>query len=162
MTSENALILREDILRSFPRTSPPKYGEITVETTLDGKMISEAFEGENWWEISTEVLEDNYNALPLLTSSAYYYYLPAYLMSALKNLEPHNQLLEFTVYSLCPTKTAPDDHYYSQRIRRFTASEKGLIQRFLMLIIEDERLYTLYNDAQRGLRKFWSGNAISE
>jgi hypothetical protein len=103
VTTDKISILRSDLLDGFPKTSPPKFGEITVETTLDGKKISSDLESNAWWEISTEVLRANYDALPLLTPQAYHYYLPAYLLAALENLKPHDSILEFTVYSLSPT-----------------------------------------------------------
>ncbi len=156
MTSDRISILLHDIDFGYPKETPPKYGEITVETTWDGAGISSDFDGKGWWEISADLLQANYDALPLFTARAYYYYLPAYLINALRDFSPRNYVLEFVVYSLSPTKTKSDDPSISERRNQFSTSEKALIRRFLLLILEDENMFLLFNDAERGLRKFWA------
>lgn len=156
MATDRIAILLHDISCGFPKGPPPKYGEITVETTWDGAGISSDFEGKGWWEISADLLRDNYDALPLFTARAYRYYLPAYLINALSDFTPRNLVLEFAVYSLSPTKTKSDDPRISERRSQFSTSEKALIRRFLSLILEDENMYGLFNDAELALRKFWT------
>lgn len=148
--------LRIEILKTFERTSPPDINDLTVDQSNDSAALSACLGGVQWWLVDNQALANNFDNLPFLTPHAFHYYLPAFLLSSLRYFEPDNLLLQHTVYSLAPFKSSSADPRFRARRELFTASEVGIIVSFLNCILADERMYALYDDAKRGLTKFWS------
>lgn len=147
--------LRQSILAAFPKTEPPLPENITSHPCEECDGVRDDFSGVRWWVAGPELIDENFDDLPLFTPEAYHYYLPAFLLRALETFESDNLVLEFCVYSLSPTKTPVDDPWYRPRLEQFTAEQVSVIADFLACIRDDERYFDYYADVERGLRKFW-------
>jgi hypothetical protein len=147
--------LRVEILNTFPRVSPPSVDELAVDMSADSMNLRTCFGGIPWWEVTDASIAQNYDNLPFLTPRAYHYYLPAFLLGSLKNFEPDNLILVYTVFSLAPFKTPADDPLFKFIRGLFSSAEVEIVLKFLKCILDDERMYSFYNDAERGMRKFW-------
>lgn len=152
---EKLQLLRKEILEVFPKISPPSTDCITTDTLGDSILIQQSLGGVNWWKYTSHLIDENHDKLPLLTSAAFHYYLPAFLLHSLEFFDSDSRTLCFTLYSLSPTKTPSDDTWYVDRVNQFTNDEINLIQKFLRFIIDDPEMFLLHKDAERGLKKFW-------
>lgn len=148
--------LRLGILETFPKTESPDINDLIVDESADALEIRSSLLGIPWWLVKDETIRRNFENLPLLTPNAYHYYLPAFIISSVQHFEPDNLILVHTVFSLAPFKTPIDDSRFKARRDLFTPAEVRIIVQFLNCVLSDERMYSLYNDAERGLRKFWA------
>ncbi len=158
VSSDKILELRQRILAAFPKEAPPQPENLTEHSCAECDGLRDDFNGVAWWSADSSMIDDNYDVLPLFTSEAYHYYLPAFLLRALSSFEPYNDVLQFSVYSLSPTKTPVDDPRYRARLNLFTPDQITAVASFLEQIQNDERFYSYYADAERGVRKFWQVN----
>lgn len=153
--SKKVPALLADIHSRFPKVRWPQGEQITYGTTAEEIQIRADFAEQVWWDISPAVLRANYGSMAFFTPFAYHYFLPSYLHESLVCFDPNNYVFMFTVFSLSPVKTDRSDPEYSRRLDQFSQEQRDVIIRFLHLILE-EPFYSLWNDAERGLRKFWT------
>lgn len=153
--NEECASLYSEISSVFPRTNSPGSGEITSDEYGDSMKVRLSLAGHKWWLVDDNIIDQNHLHLPLLTPIAFHYYLPAFLIRSLKHFVPDNETLIFTVYSLAPFKTSSDAPWFCDRKRQFTPAEVKTVIKFLHCILNDESMYSLYSDAERGLKKFW-------
>jgi hypothetical protein len=157
MTSkENLDALSREILEAFPKLTPPPTENLTSHRCPECDGVRDDFSGVEWWAAENKLLDDNYDDLPLFTPEAFHYYLPAFLLRSLDQFEDDSSVLQFTIYSLSPTKTPTDDPRYRERLSWFTPKQVAAISGFLKCVLADEELYNYYADAERGLQKFWN------
>lgn len=147
--------LRQQILKAFPKVSPPLATNVTYDYYGESVKARDSFNGVKWWLAECELIDQRYDCLSLLTSEAFHYYLPAFLLCALKRFETNNQTLEFIIYSLSPTKTDADDFWYGDRLKQFTTEQTSIINKFLHHVLSTESMYAFHKDAERGIKKFW-------
>lgn len=149
-------LLRQEILEVFPKVDPPHSDNITSDDYGESLHVRLNFSGVSWWLAKNKLIDENYDKLPLLTSEAFHYYLPAFLLHSLEWFDPDNLTLEFTIYGLSPTKTSRDDPWFSARLIRFTPYQIHVVRKFLNCILSDPVMYSFYKNAERGLNKFWT------
>jgi len=156
--------LRNEALTAFPRAVPPQTDEITPDCFGEAARVRQSLNGQVWWSLSDELIVRNFDELPLLSPLAFHYYFPAFLIYALDHFDPDESVVIHTVFSLAPFKTSKDDPNFAERINQFSEAQVNVVRGFLELILRDQQMYSLYNDAARGLKKFWGdkGNATHE
>ena len=147
--------LRQKFLAVFPKTDPPPPERITSHDCEECDGVRDDFRNLKWWSANSELIDDNFDDLPLFTPEAYHYFLPAFLLRALEKFEPDNLVLQFCIYNLSPTQTPADDPWYSARLNQFAPEEISAISNFLECIRDNEEFYDYHADAERGLDKFW-------
>lgn len=146
--------LHRRILAAFPRIDPPLAENITSHPCEECYGVKDDFRGVRWWTANEELIDENFDKLPLFTAKAYQYYLPAFLLRALDTFDPDNLVLQFCVYNLSYAET-PDDPWYRARLDQFTPEQVSVISSFLECVREDERFSNHYAHVERGL-KFWN------
>lgn len=147
--------LRQKILAAFPKNAPPLPENLTKHRCKECDGVRDDFSGVEWWNADNSMIDENYDDLPLFTPEAFHYYLPAFLIRLLDSFDPDNEVLQFSVYGLSPTKTPVDDPRYRARLNLFTPEQISAVASFLEQVEKDERFYNYYADVERGLRKFW-------
>ncbi len=159
--------LREEILKLFPKTEPPRFDEITAHRGCceDGDDLVNGFSGVKWWEIKRETIDDNHGNLPLFTDEAYHYYFPAFLLNALDDFTGYNEVLQFLIFDLEPPKDKRDVNnkaYIKRRSQLFSLDQAKIIVNFLEMIlkVEDEQMRYYHEDAKRAL-KFWKSRQFA-
>jgi hypothetical protein len=113
--------------------------------------IQTKFSGKAWQSLRPSLLEYWYDALPLFTPDALHYYLPAYLVLALKNPIKYCNIWERTISNLCPPKQIPPDEdnwlndfgetqyeYFIHRMQGYTSEQKAAIANYLRYQQRDE------------------------
>ena len=161
-TIENQInLLKGEIKITFPLDTPPSQNEITECDCWECKEIRAKFQKIAWWLAEPELLKSEDVELTLFSPKAFHYFFPAYMLISLESFVPENPILYKAVSALSPTKTPPDDAHYLKRVSQFTATQVKVIIQFLELILQDERMYDLYADVERGLKKFWKKNSLN-
>jgi hypothetical protein len=85
--SEQTITVRQAIEAAFE--AKPFNGPIVRPRFWDEEMrgIHSAFFGKSWREVTSEVVEAQWDNLPLLSAEAQAYYIPAYILATLENPE---------------------------------------------------------------------------
>lgn len=132
---EDAVELRHLMWAVFP---PRRYDEpVTCGCECDECTGLEAkFRHKSWDEIDQETLDFEFGALPLLTSEAFWAFIPAWLMRSLDNLDvEQHKIREFTLYAIALYDDV-EGRAETLRLRfeRLTVEQARAIERFLVLI----------------------------
>lgn len=80
---------------------PPPVGQVISVETQDDEGTTEYFLGTRWQEHTPESLQ-NFTALSFFTPEAFCYYLPAYILAAMK--QPSSGIADSLIEYLCPPK----------------------------------------------------------
>lgn len=147
--------LRQRIMAAFPKIAPPSSENLTGHRCDECDGVRDDFSGVKWWSADDALIDGNRDVIPLFTPEAFHYYFPAFLLRSLDLFDPDDEVLQFSVYSLSPTKTPVDDPRYRARLNLFMPQQISAVASFLEQIQNDERFYYYYADVERGLRKFW-------
>jgi hypothetical protein len=145
--------LRRVILAAFPKMEPPSPKNITSHLCEECQALTDDFRNVSWWSAKDELIDRNFDKLPLFTSEAYRYYLPAFLLRALDSFDPDNSVLEFCIYALGCEPTPSDDQWYRTRFESFTASQLQAVADFLECIGNDETFHVYHDDVELALIK---------
>ena len=155
VTSAQLQELREGILGSFPMIDPPSADNITSHACEECADVTAAFSGTPWWSADSALIDESVDALPLFTTHAYHYYLPAFLLRALEMFDPDNLVTQFCIFNL---NGDANNDWYRERIEQFTPEQCAVIVRFLRYVCVDPRFESYHSDAAAALRDVWLAN----
>lgn len=150
---------RAGLARMFRRVfggDPPVCDEL-VELKGDverRKEIREVFTGRTWWEIPTETIMEQDNAISFFAPKGMRYYLPSYLLSAL-DVQGDWVFPEMVVYGLYLPLKHPRGDPVRENFEAFlgllTIEQKTAIRRYLEYVEE----HGGKEGAQEALDIFW-------
>ena len=81
-------------------------------------------------------LEARFDSLPMLTPSAFKYYLPAYLNRSLERFEPDYLVCQFTIYAVAPDDDAEEARFsdwWRERLTLFEPRQFEVLVQFVDL-----------------------------
>jgi hypothetical protein len=126
--------LREQALEAvrlaFPVEEPPSADRVRNDHCPECAETSEIFLGRRWTDITVEDLAGN-PALPLLTSGAFRYYLPALMTCAIEAPVELDCVPDSLVALLSPARGEMSDRD-KERLSGFTGPQVRAILMFLM------------------------------
>ncbi len=131
-------ILKQKIIESFAAVPYPN-GVIAPHECDKCLDLRETFVNENWQTIDSKILEENYSKMPLFSSEAFHYFLPAFLIYSLDNFND-NLVCQFTIYTLSSSEKEIKESYdywqkyWQSRFENFTLEQINLIHEFLNLV----------------------------
>jgi hypothetical protein len=114
-----------DLVHAFPKGYPPGL-QIISHGCDECDQLQVDFVGREWDTITPEAIERHYTDLPLLTSDAFRYFLPAFLRAAAANSS--SSVAEFLMYSLAPSGLRDSE------VSEFSPLQRSLVVRFLDLL----------------------------
>src|SRR6185503_3120619 len=124
--------IKESIRTAFASTKRPAKRQIAEHRCEECKELTETFAPLKWDSIQAEIIESNFSQLSLFSPLAYHYFLPAYILRCLEELDPSNIVCEFTIYSLSPDlNTDVERDWYEVRRRKFTGPQAAVVSAFL-------------------------------
>jgi hypothetical protein len=144
MAGQEIMALKDQIRTAFPCF--PFFGPITPCHCDECTEIKEGLREKQWDEIPAAFLDFTLNPT-LLAPEAFQAFLPAYLNRGLDDLD--GEVLEFTVYSLCPNINTEVDHPFTRtpeedrttwlldRVRLMSTAQIEAIRAFLSYIKEN-------------------------
>jgi hypothetical protein len=160
-TQENREIiehLKNEIIKAFSETEQPAKDNIALHECEECRGVREDFANVKWQEAINELLENNYDKIPLFSPQAFNYFLPAYLLYTLNNFDDEfSEVCEFTLYALTPDKSWRNQNgdissYWTEKFKLFTFAQMNSVYQFLELAKQNP-IYR-YNDASSIERAF--------
>lgn len=107
---------------------PFPAGQVVSVETQDDEGTTEHFLGTRWQEHTPESLQ-NFTALSFFTPEAFCYYLPAYMLAAMK--QPRSGIADSLIEYLCPPKNNPKRSSYWVWWSRLSTDQRRCIVAFL-------------------------------
>ncbi len=86
-TAREVEALKARVAAAFADVPPPPEGGLVSHPCEECAGVARSFAGLRWGEAGAEVLEENYDKLPLFTPAAFRHFLPAYLLYSLEHFE---------------------------------------------------------------------------
>lgn len=146
--------LKQLIQSVFPTDSMPATKDLIEDPRLGEEIFLHTFGGHEWDDVPAERVAWDYDVLPLLTPSAYRYYLPAYLMAAL-DYRPGDMLLPSLLFFLTPPleKNVRYQHFLGQ-VHGLSHEQRFVIRSFIEFVIA---FFNVPDDADQiaKLRVYW-------
>lgn len=128
--------LKNRIFGAFPDVEQPDRDHVALHECKECCNLTEDFANVKWQKASGELLERNYDKLPLFSPEAFNYFLPAFLIYTLNNFDSCSEVGEFTIYALTPKKKWNQDgmaSYWIEKFNLFTDQQMEVIYDFLEL-----------------------------
>ena len=137
MTEKQIENLKNEIFKAFASKKQPANNNIALHECDECRSVREDFANVKWREASDELLQRNYDKIPLFTFQAFNYFLPAFLIYSLSNFDSPSTVGKFTVYALTPDKKWNEDEssadYWIERFSLFTDEQMNVVYNFLEL-----------------------------
>lgn len=161
MAANELELVREQILCAFPPvTFDGCVTECNCEECFD---LREALSHKRWDEVPVDFID--FTVCPaLLTPESCQAFVPAYMLRGLDHLNGETNVLEFTVYRLCPSLPEPDNESQAQHQDQFLKTLAGLmspdqveaIRSFLLFAATNaENCEWLQNFVDPALQNIW-------
>jgi len=143
--------LKLKIIEAFADVPYPK-GVIAPHECDECQDVRKTFAELDWKTIDQQILENNYDKLPLFSPEAFHFFLPAYLIYSLKHFEDkYNEVPEFTIYTLTPDKSLKENPTcWQEKFENFTLEQFNLIYDFLDLAKENKEFESFITNIKRG------------
>ena len=131
--------LKDAITKAFSKAESPAKDDIVEHECEECCGVRKDFTSIKWLKANDELLENNYDKIPLFSPTAFNYFLPAYLLYTIRNFDDDfSEVCDFTLYALTPGKTWKDENgqissYWIEKFRPFTVEQMNIIYRFLEL-----------------------------
>jgi uncharacterized protein DUF6714 len=143
--SEPEAAVKASIHEAFASTPRPLDGDLVPTDPGEDSECDEIaanFQGKTWREVSTETIQRHTDSLPLLTPSAFRYFLPAYMLASLgpasAGFHPVD-VMNFVLFGLVPPESNEDPKYFMARARQFNLEERQAIASYLKLVAERQK-----------------------
>jgi hypothetical protein len=126
--------LKLAIRERFPATPTPAEEDIATHDCSECLAIRAAFARRTWDSLQPSELEARFDSLPMLSPSAFKYYLPAYLTYSLEHLDADCLVCQFTIYAIAPDTDAEEAKFvdwWRERLQLFTPEQFEVLVQFL-------------------------------
>jgi hypothetical protein len=132
--------LEAEIRAAFAGVTRPAEDQIALHECDECNELRSAFTQLRWDAMPDSLVEAHALALPLLSPEAFAYFLPGYLLYALRHLTWQSAPSEMTVYAVGPGPTGGgvSQDWERERLKPFTAEQARVIDRFLELVEQDD------------------------
>lgn len=131
LTALEALIAEAFNAVPRPRDDALVSGDVTYDPEY--RDVARDFSGQTWQALTRDFVRAHADALPLLTASAFRYFLPAYLLACLRAGAELDTVPFNVVSSLAPPEDAEPAAlaFWADRARLFSAAEARAICAYL-------------------------------
>ncbi len=148
--------VKRDIVREIEETfaNVPYPGDDNLLRFPDyaSKSVLATFRGKHWSEITPEMLIEHQHSLHLFSPEAFWFFLPCFLISAIRHGDVTDLLWETVFYNLAPG-FGGDTDFLNERISLLDARQKKVLRRYVELFV---RIETSVPDPRNGQAvEFW-------
>jgi hypothetical protein len=136
--------LRVAIRESFPAIPFPAGDDVALHECNECIAIRAAFAGRTWDSLQPNELEARFDSLPMLSPSAFKYYLAAYLIYSLEHLDPDCLVCQFTIYAIAPDEDAKEAKFidwWRERLLLFMPEQFEVLVQFVDLARRQEAFH---------------------
>jgi hypothetical protein len=144
--------IREQIKLAFKCTAPPEASQIVASSYPEPLQIRDFFKGRNWWDVTLDILVDEYvgdasACLSFMAPVGMRYYLPAYLFIACEQYD-EGDVISKELPSRLLMYARDDDLYKIKCMDDAKQAAVAQVLEFLVQAYDDE-------DAYEALEFFW-------
>jgi len=143
--------VRDAILRAFGSLEQPRGAELAPHQCDECDELRNNLSSHRFDQVPDEVLDGEYSSLPLLGPLGLQYYLPAYMLRALK--QPAWFGVENLLYHL-NADTSRKPEYWAPRLAVFTSQQRAAVLAFLAWLESISSDATYISEAI-GAREVW-------
>ena len=127
--------IKDQIREAFANVPYPGDDDLVGHKCEECKEVEARFKGQAWQELSSDTIDSYYFALSLFTPPAFRYYLPAFMIFTLENLDSGSSAVDTTVFSLCPLDSDNDSFQFIRvRCDAITTRQKDVVRVFLRVV----------------------------
>jgi hypothetical protein len=148
--------LEAEIRAAFAGATRPSKEQIAPHDCDECAELRSAFTYVSWDAMPDPLVEAHALALPLLSPKAFAYFLPGYLLYALKHLTWQFAPSQMTVYAIGPGPTHSDvlRDWERERLKPFTDAQARVIDKFLQLVEQDDEFGGYLGDVTERRARF--------
>lgn len=130
------------------------------DENYEGNQMANFFRGKTWQQITLKSLQDEYNGdgsacLCFMSSEAFRYYLPAYMIIAINEYLEADVIRDSAIYALSPPADNDLIESWNEKISNFSDKQKEAIIKFLQFIHEN---YKINDDSLNSALTYWNKN----
>jgi hypothetical protein len=159
--------LRLAIRERFPAIPIPADDDIALHECKECLAIRDAFAGRTWDSLQPNELEARFDSLPMLSPSAFKYYLPAYLIDSLERFDPDYLVCQFTIYAVAPDEDPEEAKFidwWRERLTLFVPQQFEVLVQFVNLARRHEAFHGFIpslEQANERLQRYYA-NSVPE
>ena len=127
--------LRRLIIDAFSGVSRPTGLDLAPHPCDECDHVRALLSQHAFTSVPDDVLDQLGDSLPLLGPAGLHYYLPAYLLRALR--DPKFEWLDFLLFHLGPSHSDLSERgdYWSERLAVFSVAQRSAVQAFLQWLV---------------------------
>jgi hypothetical protein len=148
--------LEAEIRSAFAGATLPTEDQIAPHQCHECAELRSAFTSVRWDAMPDALVEAHAVALPLLSPEAFAYFLPGYLLYALRHLTCQSAPSEMTIYALGPKAkdNRASEDWERERVKPLTEEQARVIDRFLELVEKDDEFSEYLGDVAERRARF--------
>ncbi len=136
--------LIREIREAFAECTPPSDAQLLHPDCMDDVDVLEFYGGVRWQDMTDEMVVYGYAAPTAFSPLAFRYYLPAYLIWTLNNLDSAEHASESILLALDPGTSKEMLHdFRKSKFSLFTPAQIAVVKNFLWRVSEDRDLGAL-------------------
>ncbi len=155
---------RDEVRRAFDRERPPGPGRLLDDARWPGdeRHLRDFRRGGwvRWWDVPTDVVERNPEALALFSPEALRFYLPAYLTFVLDRPGSGSLAVGMTISTLDPGQKPAARQRFLDRFGGFDATRRDAVASFLRLVRDALGEGSDAEGARIALERWWDREDI--
>ena len=138
---------------AFGGLAPPGDAALLHPQCMDDNDIAEFYGAPAWRDLPGDLLVRNYAAPSFFSAAGFRYYLPAFMVWALRNAASPEYLAEATLRAFDPGSAGEPLHGFQvSKFALFDAAQRGAVVTFLQTFCKDDDLGSL---AEAALANYW-------
>lgn len=154
MNSETIKAAIQEIETAFAGLTPPDDHALLHPQCMDDGDIKDFYGGPDAWSLSDDMIIGNYAAPSFFSAEAFQYYMPAFMVWALKHPDTVEYAPESTLYALDPGSASPDlRDFQVSKYALFTPAQRQAVVAFLKAFTQDSDLGEM---AESALANYWA------
>lgn len=152
---------QRELTQAFPAQDFPGDKEIVKPQWL-AYPKSEEFElweclhGKRWTDLDNELL-NRVDSLALLEPKAFHYYLPAFILEAVKAISMSQSVRSCALYALMPSSRPEGLEYQRKLLLPFSEEQRACVLKFLQFSKQNHLIVGMseINQAERFVTELW-------
>jgi hypothetical protein len=160
MSADELVLLIENSFRNTPypgddnMVSPVVVGGVELRDP-EREEVAVILRGKTWRRLSKKNLARLRQELPSLSPAAFRYYLPAFMLAAVRDQEWDSFPLVYSLTLPSPAEGKQVREWMLARFSALTHEEHGAVSAFLKYLMDDLKMR---DDAAIALASYWSVN----
>jgi hypothetical protein len=146
----------EELRRRLREDFPPNRfdGPVSHDRCDETIALQAELSGKPWDQVPLSFVDANAISLPLLTTEATVAFLPAWLSRSLEGFYRPSEVLELTIYFLCPDEERLGQNLLASRMAIFSDRQRHFVCDFLGAVLDNTSLAVYHSDVSKA-RVVW-------